>query len=399
MNEYKEKSFLDTCRDLKVGSTVLLRVDFNLSRDSQGCWLLNDRLYRVIPVIKQLLAMQFGVILVSHLGRPRPGIWESSLSLSTLCDPLERLLGKSVTFLSDWPRQKTYLAAGSVALAENTRFLVGETDNNMRLAQQMVDGVDCVMMEAFACSHRRHASTFGVLNAAKMWCLGPEHEKEILGMDHFLQTSSPRVAFIGGKKISTKLPLLTKLLETVDVICFGGGIASTLLHVKGYQTGTSWVEYSCREQVAEFFHLADRCSVKLVLPSDVQVSADNTDFRDPRVVAIDEILPHENIVDIGQASISSFVDHAESASSIYWNGPMGIYEYPSGIQGSADLARAISNAQAYSLVGGGDTLSVLDKLGIHAFSHVSTGGGAFLYYLANGTTHVLDARTRLKEIV
>ncbi len=154
--------FFKTCQQLKPGSTVLLRVDFNLSRDGAGQWILNKRLYGVLPVIKELLAMQFGVILVSHLGRPRSGVWEERFSLSSLCVELEKLLNKTVTFLSAWPYQKTYLAGGTVALAENTRFLKGERENDSDLAKKMVENVDLVVMEAFACSHRRHASTVGI---------------------------------------------------------------------------------------------------------------------------------------------------------------------------------------------------------------------------------------------
>jgi len=393
------RDFFEVCRGLAPGSTVLLRVDFNLSRDSAGQWILNKRLYRVIPVIKELLAMQFGVVLVSHLGRPREGVWEERFSLASLGVCLESLLGKPVTFLSSWPYQKTYLAAGTVALAENTRFLKGESSNCSDLAGKMVEHVDLVVMEAFACSHRSHASTVGVMQHGRRVCLGPEHRKELRGIDAFLTMKSPRVAYIGGKKISTKLPLLVKLLDTVDKICFGGGIASTILYAKGYPMGTSWVEFNCLDEVDRFCRLADSRGVDLILPVDACVTDDLVEFNNRRTVDVDEILPHESVVDIGPRTISQYTGFAMSARSVYWNGPMGIYEHRSGIHGSAELARSLSTADAYSLVGGGDTLSALTLLGIEDFSHLSTGGGAFLHYLAHNSTPVLDQVSAVQDEV
>ena len=385
------QDFMQICQDLAPGSTVLVRVDFNLSRDYEGSWILNDRVYSVIPLVKQLLAMQFGVILVSHLGRPRAGVWEERYSLSSLCESLEPLLGRSVNFLSSWPFQKTYLAAGMVALAENTRFLLGDRENDSELAKKMVESIDCVVMEAFACSHRRHASTVGLLQYAKRACLGPFHIREICGITKFLHANRPRVAYIGGKKISTKLPLLVKLLHSVEVICFGGGIANTLLHVKGYSLGTSWVEYSFLKEVSRFCALAERHGVQLMLPVDVATTVDFNSFSHKRYVAVGDILPQECIVDVGPETVSCYCQYLLSIQSAYWNGPFGIYEYRSGTGASLQFASTLASSSVYSLIGGGDTLSLLQKNDNYEFSHVSTGGGAFLYYLANQTTPVLDA--------
>lgn len=384
------------CLELAPGSTVLVRADFNLSRDGQGQWILNKRLHSVLPLIKQLVARQFAVVLVSHLGRPREGVWEERYSLSSLCEVLEKLLGKQVNFLSHWPFQKTYLAAGTIALAENTRFLQGECENDMMLAKQMVEGVDLVVMEAFACSHRAHASTVGILRHGKRACLGPAHQHELNGVKQFLRVDKPRVALIGGKKISTKLPLLTKLLETVDHICLGGGIASTILHANGFSLGTSWVEYSCLDEVERFCSLAKQRDVTLSLPCDVAVTDDMTGFQHRRFVQVDSIMPHECIVDVGPETVDRYSTLISEAKSVYWNGPMGIYEYRAGMQATSKLANVLVNCAAYTLVGGGDTLSALELLNVEEFSHLSTGGGAFLHYLAHGSTPTLDA-LRAKE--
>lgn len=391
-------NFEQACQALAPGSTVLLRVDLNLSRDSQGEWILNERFYRVIPVVKQLLAMRFAVVLVSHLGRPRAGVWEEKFSLASLCIQLEKLLARPVTFLSAWPYQETYLAAGTVALAENTRFLKGEKENDVSLAKKMVENIDLVVMEAFSCSHRSHASTVGILSSAQS-VLGPGHLSELRGVEKFLRSSSPRTAFIGGKKISTKLPLLMKLLQTVDTICFGGGIANTLLHAKGFSLGTSWVEYSCLAEVDRFCQLAKERNVELVLPHDVLVSDDLTTFQKKRSVDIDSVLPHECIVDVGPGSMKLFEQLVMRSKSVYWNGPLGIYEFRSGLIATARLASLLSDCQAYTLVGGGDTLSALAMLGGGEFSHLSTGGGAFLHYLANGSTPVLNLMRELELAV
>lgn len=384
------------CLEMAPGSTVLVRVDFNLSRDGQGRWILNKRLHSVLPLIKQLLARQLAVILVSHLGRPREGVWEERYSLSSLCEVLEKLLGKQVNFLSHWPFQKTYLAAGTVALAENTRFLPGECGNDAMLAKQMVEGVDLVVMEAFACSHRSHASMVGILRYSQRACLGPAHQHELDGVQQFLRIAKPRVALIGGKKISTKLPLLIKLLETVDHICLGGGIASTILHANGFSLGTSWIEYSCLDEVERFCMLAKQRGVSLLLPCDVVVTEDMTSFQQRRFVDVESVMPHECIVDIGPRTVAAYTALIQEAKSVYWNGPMGIYEHRSGIQATSKLANVLVNCEAYTLVGGGDTLSALELLSVDEFSHLSTGGGAFLHYLAHGSTPILDA-LRAKE--
>ena len=253
----------------------------------------------------------------------------------------------------------------------------------------MVENIDLVVMEAFSCSHRKHASTVGIL-ASTCSVLGPDHLNELDGINQFLRTSSPRTAFIGGKKISTKLPLLKKLLHTVDRICFGGGIANTLLHAKGFSLGTSWVEYSCLGEVDEFCQLAKAHNVELILPFDVEVSEDLTRFQKKRTVNIDDVLPHESIVDVGPQTMDYYQQLIVQSQSIYWNGPLGIYEFRSGMAATARLATLLTNCQAYTLVGGGDTLSALTMLGVGAFSHLSTGGGAFLHYLAHNSTPVLD---------
>ena len=375
---------------LSPQDTVLLRVDFNLPRDKDGQLVLNDRVFAMLPVIKQIVAKGCAVIVVSHMGRPRPGVFEEQYSLASLAPVLSEKLGLPVSFLSSWPQQKTYLAPATVALAENTRFLVGELDNDLSLAQKMLEGVSVVVMEAFACSHRKHASTVGITSLASRIILGPEHSSEIDAIEKFMRYRERCLAVVGGKKIATKLSLLEQLIAKMDVLCLGGGIGNTILHSQGYNLGTSFIEYSQLRSAAALCELATANQVDLVLPEDVVVCENLQDAASVRTVRIEDIAPHEKVVDIGPSTVARFKSKLIHAQSVYWNGPLGVYEYEHGLAGCAAWASAMSQVQAYSLVGGGDTLSVLHALGIKRFSHVSTGGGAFLHYLAHGTSPVLS---------
>ena len=371
--------------------TVLLRVDFNITRNNQGDFVLNDRVYGMVPVIKRLLAVGCAVVLVSHLGRPTPGVWQAQHSFVRLVGLLEKCLRVPVEFLSKWPHQKTYMASKTVALAENTRFLEGELENDSTLVKKMLRGIDLVVMEAFACSHRAHASTVGIVSQAKRACLGIQHHKELMAITSFQQLKGSRLALVGGKKLATKLPLIYQLLDQIDVLCLGGGLANTLLHSIGYNLGTSWVEYDQLAQIKALVEKARTSNVRIIYPEDVIVSTDSENFDTARAVAIDAIGPHEQIIDIGMQTRTRFIEVIKQADTVYWNGPLGRYEYANGMAGSAMVGQSIAKYPQYSLVGGGDTLSCLHRLGLEGFSHVSTGGGAFLYYFAHQSSPVLQA--------
>ena len=383
---------LDDYYSILGGSdTVLLRVDFNIARNNQGEFVLNDRVYGMVPVIKRLLAVGCAVVLVSHLGRPTPGVWQAQHSFVRLVGLLEKCLRVPVEFLSKWPHQKTYMASKTVALAENTRFLEGELENDSALVKKMLRGIDLVVMEAFACSHRAHASTVGIVSQAKRVCLGIQHYKELKAITSFQQLKGSRLAVVGGKKLATKLPLIYQLLDQIDVLCLGGGLANTLLHSIGYNLGTSWVEYDQLAQIKALVEKARTSNVRILYPEDVIVGTDSENFDDVRAVAIDAIGPHEQIIDIGMQTRTRFIDVIKHADTVYWNGPLGRYEYANGMAGSAMVGQSIAKYPQYSLVGGGDTLSCLHRLGLEGFSHVSTGGGAFLYYFAHQSSPVLQA--------
>ena len=392
-------NFNQALASLTEKDTVLLRVDFNLPRDKAGNLVVGDRLTTMLPVIKQLLAKRCAVLIVSHMGRPREGVVESQYSLADLAPVLSKHLGQPVSFLSSWPYQRTYLAPATVALAENTRFLVGESGNDEGLAQRMLEGVTAVVMEAFACSHRSHASTVGIAKHARRVILGPEHISEVMAIERFKQFKDRAVAVVGGKKIATKMSLIQQMVAKMDFLCVGGGIANTLLHALGYNLGNSFVEFSQLDAAKSLYDQAVQAGVEIVLPEDVVVCESFEDGNSVRTVAITDIKPHEKVVDVGPDTVRFFKEKLKDAQSAYWNGPLGVYEYEHGVAASAEWARALADFSGYSLVGGGDTLSVLQKLGIRDFSHVSMGGGAFLYYLAHGHSPVLSLlKTKQGEV-
>jgi len=390
-------NFNQALASLTEKDTVLLRVDFNLPRDKAGNLVVGDRLTTMLPVIKQLLAKRCAVLIVSHMGRPREGVVESQYSLADLAPVLSKQLGQPVSFLSSWPYQRTYLAPATVALAENTRFLVGESGNDEGLAQRMLEGVTAVVMEAFACSHRSHASTVGIATHAHQVILGPEHISEVMAIERFKQFKDRAVAVVGGKKIATKMSLIQQMVAKMDFLCVGGGIANTLLHALGYNLGNSFVEFSQLEAAKNMYDQAMHAGVEIVLPEDVVVCESFDDANSVRTVAIADIKPHEKVVDVGPDTVRCFKEKLKDAQSAYWNGPLGVYEYEHGVAASAGWARALADFSGYSLVGGGDTLSVLQKLGVRDFSHISMGGGAFLYYLAHGNSPVLSVLKARQE--
>lgn len=370
---------------------VLLRVDYNIPRHGDT-WHINQRVTETIDHIQHLLKKNCAVVLVSHKGRPTPGEWQEKDSLETLAPLLSNLLDRPVHFLKHWPLKTENPLLGHVYLAENTRFLVGETANSQNLSALMVQNIDCIVMDAFACSHRSHASTTGILSQRKAHYLGANHLKEIQTISHLCHNQEQKMALMGGKKIGTKIGLLSHLSQKCSDMCIGGGLANTLLFAKGFSLGCSWVEYERIEQASNFMLSAEKNHCHLHLPCDFVV-VDGTPTADAKTTirSFSHIQPNESIVDIGPKSVQRFSEIMQNHSQIYWNGPMGLYEQPYGIQATEKLARSITRYATMSCIGGGDTLSATAHLKDIRFTHKSTGGGAFLHFLANRTSPVLEA--------
>lgn len=383
---HKQASSLAT---VKTGASVLFRVDYNIPRLGDQ-WVINERVTQTLGMIYELLAKRCSVLLVSHFSRPEVGVFDPQYSLRGLSVKLSELLGKSVTFLPDWPNVALEPQAGQVFLAENTRFLKGESSNSIALSHAMLKNIDVVIMDAFACSHRSHASTVGIVSQHQgQVILGKNHLREIRAISQ-LWSNQKKAALIGGKKLSTKLKLITRLLGFCQVFCVGGGLANTLLAVQGYQIGNSWVEYDMLKQAELFLKKADQYSVKVICPQDVSV-IDSPLHQASRsqVVSVDAIEPNQSIVDIGPASMACFHQALVGQGQVYWNGPMGVYENPCGQQGTLKMAQSVAQVDC-SFVGGGDTLAAI-KDSDCSFTHKSTGGGAFLHFFANQTSPVLES--------
>lgn len=364
-----------TLNDVQIANKrILIREDFNVPLANGQ--VQNDlRIRAALPGILQALNTSRQVILMSHLGRPAEGSWQAEFSLQPIATCLEKLLGMSVKFVKNWFSNEINVN-DKLVLLENVRFLVGEVENLPTLATKMASLCDIFVMDAFGSAHRAHASTVGVAKFAPIAVAGPLLEAEILALDEVMQNPPrPVVAIIGGAKVSTKLNLLESLLAKMDVLIIGGGMANTLLAAQGYNIGASLCEIELLDIANKFLIAATKQECKVLLPVDIVTQ--NSEIKDLTAIAADD-----KILDIGPKTITSYVKQIENASTILWNGPLGVFEDAKFAVGTEKIADAIAQSRGFSIAGGGDTLSAIDKMDlISGFSYISTGGGAFLEYI------------------
>jgi len=353
------------------GKRVLVREDFNVPIVN-GVIQSDLRIRAAIPGLKKILTEAKQVILMSHLGRPEAGVWQEEYSLQPVAIRLAELLQHEVSFSRDWPPD----ANDKLVLLENVRFKVGEVENSPALAQQMAQLCDVFVMDAFGSVHREHASTMGVAEYAPLAVAGPLLAAEVAAIDKIMLTPQrPLVAIIGGAKVSTKLAILQSLLTIVDVLLIGGGMANTLLAAQGYNVGASLYEPELRQTAREFLDKAQTTKTKVLLPVDV-ITQDGLN-KDLQAIGT-----QDKILDIGKKTIELYTDNIANAVTILWNGPLGVFEEPKFANGTIAVAQDIAQSRAFSVIGGGDTLVIIDKLQIaDKISYISTGGGAFLEYL------------------
>lgn len=353
------------------GKRVLVREDFNVPIVN-GSIQSDLRIRAAIPGLKKILAESKQVILMSHLGRPTAGIEREEYSLQPVAIRLAELLQHEVSFSRDWRPD----ANDKLVLLENVRFKVGEVENSPALAQQMAQLCDVFVMDAFGSVHRAHASTVGVAEYAPLAIAGPLLAAEVAAIDKIMLTPQrPLVAIIGGAKVSTKLAILQSLLTIVDVLLIGGGMANTLLAAQGYNVGASLYEPELRQTATEFLDKAQTTKTKVLLPVDV-ITQDGLN-KDLQAIGT-----RDKILDIGKKTIELYTDNIAKAVTILWNGPLGVFEEPKFANGTIAVAQDIAQSRAFSVIGGGDTLVIIDKLQIaDKISYISTGGGAFLEYL------------------
>lgn len=369
--------------DLK-DKRVLIREDFNVPIEN-GKVMSDARLLAAIPSIKLALSKNAKVILISHLGRPEEGQYDQALSLEPVAERLSILLDKFVRFEKNYldNKNKLDIKSGEIILCENVRFNPGEKKDDEILSKKMAASCDIFVMDAFATSHRAEASTHGVAKFAPVACAGPLLIKELEALSKALEKPArPLIAIVGGSKVSTKLSILEKLLDKVDGLILGGGIANTFLAAKGIGIGTSLYEADLTAQARNLMGLAKSKNIEIYLPKDAVTAKTFSKDAKPRVSNINEIFPDEMILDIGPQTALYYAEKLQQAGTILWNGPVGVFEFPAFSHGTRELGLAIAESKAFSLAGGGDTLSAIDQFNIaDKISYISTGGGAFLEFV------------------
>ncbi len=380
-----------TIRDLSaadlVGKRALVRVDFNVPLDDTGAVGDDTRITAAMPTINSLLDRGAKVVLLAHFGRPK-GAPDATYSLAPVAERLKQLLLRPVHFLGETIGAAAVAAthalpSGNVLLLENTRFLAGEEKNDDALSRQLAELGDVYVNDAFGAAHRAHASTTGVAQYCRPAVAGLLMEKELAYLGGALAAPErPFVAILGGSKISGKIDVVEALLPKVDHLLIGGAMACTFFRAMGFETGNSLVEPD-RLEMAK--NLLARAGDKLVLPVDAVIAPSMDAGRSARVVGRASIPAGEAMFDIGPASVEQYRALIESARTVLWNGPMGVFEKPPFDVGTFAVARAMAVATdrgATTIIGGGDSAAAVAVAGLESkMSHVSTGGGASLEFL------------------
>lgn len=377
---------------------VLIRVDLNVPM--QNGKITNDaRLKAILPTLRFLVKANARIMLLSHLGRPEEGVYSEALSLKPIAERLTALIQQPVRFVKDW-LNGVAVEPGEIVLCENVRFNVGEKANDTMLSKKVAVLCDIFVMDAFATAHRSEASTVGVAQYAPIAAAGPLLITELTALQKALQDPKrPLVAIIGGSKVSDKSLLLETLLDKVDVLIVGGGIANTFIAAQGFSVGSSLVEKAYISKAEELLIHAKKQNIQLIVPVDAIVAKEISDIAETRVSDLTDIANDEKILDVGPKTSQLISNIIHDAGTIVWNGPLGVFEMSPFESGTKRLAEAIANAPAFSLAGGGETIAAIDKYDVsQKISYISTGGGAFLEYLEGKTlpaVAILEVRARL----
>jgi phosphoglycerate kinase len=366
--------------DLK-GQRVLIRADLNVPvRD--GRVTSDARIRASIPTFRQALDAGAAVMVMSHLGRPTEGEPADEFSLKPVAEVLGKLLDMPVRLVSDWI-DGVEVKPGELVLLENVRFLKGEKANDEALAKKMAALCDVFVMDAFATAHRAQASTEGVIRQAKVACAGPLLAAEIKALDKALaKPARPLVAIVGGAKVSSKLSVLEALIEKVDQLIVGGGIANTFLAAAGHRIGNSLHEPDLVETARALMKQAEDKGASIPLPTDVLTAESFHQEAHASLRDVGRIHADEMILDIGPETAGKLAGVIRNAGTVIWNGPVGVFEFEAFHSGTQAIARAVAACQGFTLAGGGDTIAAIEKFHVaDKVDYISTAGGAFLEYV------------------
>ena len=402
------KKTVDDIVSLVNGKNVLVRCDFNVPIKN-GAITDDTRIVSALPTIRKLLESGACVILCSHYGRPKN--CEPELSLAPVARRLSELLGQHVTFLADNRVISDEVRAaikplkeGDVALLENTRFRAEETENCDEFSKDLASVASAFVMDAFGVAHRAHSSTVGVIKYMDVSAIGYLMEKEVEYLGSVVNNPErPFVSIVGGAKVSDKIDVLNILLEKVDILIIGGGMAYTFIKAMGHEIGKSLLEEDKLDYAKELIQKAAAHNVRLILPIDTIIADQFSNDAEFKNVSIDKIDPNWIGVDIGSETIKLFTDVLKDAKTVIWNGPMGVFEMDNFAKGTIAVADALSKIDAITVIGGGDSAAAVTQLGYsEKMSHISTGGGASLKFLEGkvlpGLASVQDRKARKRLV-
>lgn len=368
---------------------VLIRSDLNVPRNDEGAITNDARIVASLPAIKTALLAGAAVMVTSHLGRPKEGVLRPEDSLQVVADRLGELLGREVPVVQDWV-DGVEVKPGELVVLENCRCNVGEKKCDEALSKKYAALCDVYVNDAFGTAHRAEATTVGVAKYAPIACAGPLMAKEIEALSKALGSPSrPLAAIVAGSKVSTKLTILSNLAEKVDRLIVGGGILNTFLLAAGRPIGKSLAEPDLVDECRKVLEILENKGAKLPMPVDVVAAKAFAADAPYRVCSVDEVADDEMILDVGPKTAEHLAHELRSAGTIVWNGPVGVFEMKPFAKGTEALAYAIAEATdkgAFSIAGGGDTVSAVNAFGVEdRISYISTGGGAFLEFLEGKT--------------
>lgn len=389
----KNSQFISMLEDLKVSEIenkrVLVRVDFNVPLDETLQVKDDTRIRASVDTIKYLLSLNCLVILISHLGRPN-GFVVESMRMDPIALSLERIIHRKVIKLDDCigeyvQKKISELAPGEIILLENLRFHKGEEGNDPSFSQQLASLADIYINDAFGAAHRAHASTVGIASYLPAYA-GFLMTKEIESLDRLISsTDKPFISIIGGAKVSSKIEILDRITEISDGILIGGGMAYTFIAAQGFEIGKSIYEENQIQFCKELMEKAKIMKKHFLIPEDIHVALDSAQSSNDLNVYKEKIKKNMVGMDIGNKTIESFKKVIINSKKIFWNGPLGVFEINKYAQGTNEIARQIASlyGKVFSVIGGGDSIAAINKLGLNdKFSHISTGGGASLEYIA-----------------